>query len=228
MIGRPGIAARMFAILAAAGINIRTIATSEVKVSCEIAPDSLEMALQKLCAEFGLDAPRTAAIPISAHPPVRGVALDLDQARIALTNIPDRPGLAARIFGQLAERGISVDTILQSQRCHQHNGVAARDIYFTVARDDANRAGATLASLVDAFPHAELLIDLDIAKVSIVGMGMNGTPAIATRFFAALAQQQINIHAITSAGLKISCIVSRNAGKSALQAVHTAFALDRT
>ncbi|MEO0946628.1 MAG: aspartate kinase [Cyanobacteria bacterium J06641_5] len=229
MIGRPGIAARMFAILAAAGINIRTIATSEVKVSCEIAPDCLETALQKLCAEFGLDAPRTATRPpASVNPPVRGVALDLDQARIALTNIPDRPGLAARIFGQLAECGISVDTILQSQRCHHHDGVVTRDIYFTVARNDVERARVPLAPLADEFSYAELLIDPDIAKVSIVGMGMNGAPAVATQFFAALAQQQINIRAITSAGLKISCIVSRDAGQKALQAVHTVFDLDRT
>ena len=243
MIGRPGIAARMFAILAAAGINIRTIATSEVKVSCEIDPGCLEAALQQLRAEFGLEDPRPVPITESdpesplelssgsatAAPPVRGVALDLDQARIALTNVPDRPGLAARIFGQLAACNISVDTILQSQRCHQHDGIATRDIYFTVARDEADRVRETLTPLVAEFPQTELLIDRDIAKVSIVGMGMNdGAPSVATRFFAALAQQQINIRAITSAGLKISCIVSRDEGKTALQVVHAAFGLDRT
>lgn len=231
MIGRPGIAARMFAVLAAADVNIRTITTSEVKVSCEIEPGCLDVALERLCGEFGAEVtPRPTAVVAATTtqaPPVRGVALDPDQARIALSNVPDRPGLAAHIFGCLAACGISVDTILQSQRDRQHEGIATRDIYFTVARGDVDSARETLAPLAAEFPHTEILIDRDVAKISIVGAVADDSPRVATQFFTALAQQQINIRAITSAGLKISCIVSCDEGNVALQAVHTAFDLDR-
>lgn len=230
MIGRPGIAARMFAALAAAEINIRTIATSEVKVSCEIAAPQLERALQQLQAEFELETPSTAAVSPSdaaAAPVVRGVALDGEQTRIALTQVPDLPGLAAEIFGCLAVESISVDTILQSQRCHTRAGMPpTRDIYFTVARRNADASVETLAPLVARWERAELLVDPEVAKVSIVGAGMDGALGVAGRFFSALAEENINILAIASASFKISCIVSHAQGTAALQATHAAFGLD--
>ncbi len=237
MIGRPGIAARMFAALAAANINIRTIATSEVKVSCEIDSTQLDSALQQLGSAFKLEIPPAVAVSVECHselaaaPLVRGIALDLEQARIALAGVPDRPGLAARIFGCLAEGNVSVDTILQSQRYHALDPSAAaptRDIYFTVARNEAERALAMLDPLVKAWDQSELLVDLDVAKVSIVGAGMDGALGVAARFFAALAAEGINILAITSASFKISCIVGRDCGTAALRAAHAAFNLDLT
>jgi aspartate kinase len=132
MIGRPRVAAQMFKTLADAGINIQMISTSEVKVSCAIDAEDCDRAVAELCKAFDV-----ANSPIGLHssshkpPAVRAVALDLNQARLAIRQLPDRPGVAAKLFGLLAEENISVDTIIQSQRCHNIDGILTRDIAFT-------------------------------------------------------------------------------------------------
>jgi aspartate kinase len=161
----------------------------------------------------------------SAIPPVRGAALDLKQARLAIRHVPDRPGMAAKIFRVLADLNVSVDMIIQSQRCRLVNGMATRDIAFTVAQTDAKEAQLKLQELASAFGYGEVTVDESIAKVSIVGIGMLGRPGIAARMFEALAQQQINIQMIATSEIKISCIVSESDAVTALQAVHAAFGL---
>ena len=230
MIGRPGIAAKMFKTLAEAGINIEMIATSEVKVSCVIDEEDCDRALSALCQAFEVDSSALPNFRLDNSstfdiPPVRGVALDNNQARLAIRHIPDLPGMAAQIFGTLAEQNISVDMIIQSQRCHIVNGNPTRDIAFTVAQADAEIAKIVLTELAQKIGYQEVSVDSAIAKVSIVGAGMVGQPGIAAKFFTALAQKKINIQMIATSEIKISCVVAEDEGVKALKAVHDAFNL---
>lgn len=239
MIGRPGVAAKMFATLAAAGVNIQMISTSEIKVSCVIAAQECDRAVAALrqafeIAEIGKlvddrEVGRTDPITPSAHhpttPPVRGVALDMNQARLAIRQVQDRPGTAGKLFGLLADNNISVDMIIQSQRCHIVNGVPMRDIAFTVARMDAEAAQKMLQAKAAEYGWGEVALDQAIAKVSIVGAGMVGQPGVAAKMFAALAQHNINIQMIATSEIKISCVVAQEEGVKALQVIHAAFGL---
>ncbi|MBD2740432.1 aspartate kinase [Coleofasciculus sp. FACHB-1120] len=246
MIGRPGVAAQMFATLSSAGINIQMISTSEVKVSCVIDADDCDRAIALLCQTFEVNnsplhqnriiesslaeqsrisTQSSVLHPQHSAPPVRGVALDFNQARLAIRHIPDRPGMAAQVFGLLAEKNVSVDMIIQSQRCRVVNGIATRDIAFTVAQADAAEAKSALEKLAPSLGCGEVLVDTAIAKVSIVGSGMVGQPGIAAQMFEALSQHQINIQMITTSEIKISCVVAENQGVTALQAIHAAFGL---
>ncbi|HEY9910038.1 MAG TPA: aspartate kinase, partial [Thermosynechococcaceae cyanobacterium] len=231
MIGRPGVAAMMFSTLADAGVNIQMISTSEVKVSCVVAQDDCDRAIAALCQSFDVtQSPFPPSLPSSPLPnlptaPVRGVALDLNQARLAIRQIPDRPGMAAQLFQLLAQHNISVDMIIQSQRCRVVQGKATRDIAFTVAQMDAETARSVLEAATADLGWGEIVVDREIAKVSIVGAGMVAQPGIAARMFEALAKHQINIQMIATSEIKISCVVDRDQGVAALQIVHAAFEL---
>ncbi len=229
MIGRPGIAAQMFATLANAGVNIQMISTSEIKVSCVISAQDCDRAIAALCQVFDID---TSPIQLTALPelptplqPVRGVALDFNQARLAIRHVPDRPGMAAKLFGLLAQKNISVDMIIQSQRCRVIDGVPTRDLACTVAQADAQDARSTLEKAAPELGCGDVLVDDAIAKVSIVGAGMVGQPGVAAQMFAALAQEQINIQMITTSEIKVSCVVAEDCGVRALQAIHKVFGL---
>jgi aspartate kinase len=228
MIGRPGIAAKMFSTLAEAGVNIEMISTSEVKVSCVVDDRDCDRAISALCEAFAVN---TSSVPANNSSdrletkPVRGIALDKNQARVAIRHVPDRPGMAARIFSILAEKNVSVDTIIQSQRCRIINDVATRDIAFTVAIADAETARSALTELLSTITETEVSVDLEVAKVSIVGAGMVGQPGVAARFFDALAKEKINIQMIATSEIKITCVVSQEQAVQALKVVHEAFDL---
>lgn len=251
MIGRPGVAAQMFATLSDAGVNIQMISTSEVKVSCVINATDGDRAVAALREVFevrgeelveghrgrGAEGHRgriqtdnlhqqlSPTSPASPDPPVRGVALDLNQARLAIRQVPDHPGMAAKLFGLLAQHNISVDMIIQSQRCRIVNGVPTRDIAFTLAQMDTEAARKTLEQAAANLGWGEVVVDSAIAKVSIVGAGMVGQPGVAAKMFEALAQHQINIQMIATSEIKISCVVAQQQGVAALQAIHAAFGL---
>ena len=226
MIGRPGVAAQMFKTLAEAGVNIQMISTSEVKVSCVVDAVDCDRAIAALCHTFEINSSSTAlASPGANTPAVRGVALDMNQARIAIRQVPNRPGMAAKLFGFLAEYNISVDMIIQSQRCRIVDGVPRRDIAFTVARMDAENAQQKLQQVAAEFDWGEVVLDQAIAKVSIVGSGMVGQPGIAAKMFTALAKNHINIQMIATSEIKISCVVGEDEGVKALQVIHSAFDL---
>lgn len=227
MIGRPGVAAKMFATLAEAGVNIQMISTSEVKVSCVVDYNDCEKAVTSLAKAFDITTsplPSSNTVPLS-HSPVRGVALDLNQARLAIRNVPDKPGMAAKLFGLLAEHNVSVDMIIQSQRCHIIDGAPRRDIAFTVARLDAESTQLKLQQAAVEYGWGEVVLDSAIAKVSIVGAGMVGQPGVAAKMFEALAQNKINIQMIATSEIKISCVVEQEQGVKALQVIHEAFGL---
>jgi aspartate kinase len=226
MIGRPGVAAQMFKTLAEAGVNIQMISTSEVKVSCVVDAVDCDRAIAALCHTFEINSSSTAlASPSANTPAVRGVALDMNQARIAIRQVPNRPGMAAKLFGFLAEYNISVDMIIQSQRCRIVGGVPRRDIAFTVARMDADNAQQKLQQVAAEFDWGEVVLDQAIAKVSIVGSGMVGQPGTAAKMFTALAKNHINIQMIATSEIKISCVVGEDEGVKALQVIHSAFDL---
>ncbi len=227
MIGRPGVAAKMFATLAEAGVNIQMISTSEVKVSCVVDETDCEKAVTSLAKAFDITTSplhSSNTVPLS-HSPVRGVALDLNQARLAIRNVPDKPGMAAKLFGLLAEHNVSVDMIIQSQRCHIIDGAPRRDIAFTVARLDAESTQLFLQQAAVEYGWGEVVLDSAIAKVSIVGAGMVGQPGVAAKMFEALAQNKINIQMIATSEIKISCVVEQEQGVKALQVIHEAFGL---
>ncbi|MDJ0772024.1 MAG: aspartate kinase [Mastigocoleus sp. MO_167.B18] len=228
MIGRPGVAAKMFATLAEAGVNVQMISTSEVKVSCVVDEEDCDKAVSALCNTFEIStSPRSQSIPTTpnSYPPVRGVALDAKQAQLAIRHVPDRPGMAKKIFGLLAENNISVDMIIQSQRCHVIDGVPKRDVAFTVCRTDAEAALNMLKDVADEYGWGEVVLDRAIAKVSVVGAGMLGQPGIAAKMFESLARNNINIQMISTSEIKISCVVAEDEGVQALQVIHEAFGL---
>ena len=232
MIGRPNVASGMFTTLAEAGINIQMISTSEVKVSCVILAEDCDRAVEALCQHFEVNLASSASAASSVSPastiplpPVRGVALDRHQARLAIRHIPDRPGMAAKVFAILAQHNISVDMIIQSQRCHQVNGILSRDIAFTLAQVDADQAQKVLEQATNELGCGEIVVNKAIAKVSVVGAGMVDHPGVAARMFEALAAEKINISMIATSEIKISCVVDEEQGTQALQAVHRAFGL---
>jgi aspartate kinase len=233
MIGRPGVAAKMFAALAADGIHIQMISTSETKVSCVINAADCKRGVAALCKAFEINAPspsshtcnRTPTYQASLASPVRGVALDENQARFAIRQVPDRLGMTAKLFGLLAQHNISVDMIVQSQHCQMVNGVPMRDIAFTVAKTDARTTWSVLQQATADLGYGEILLDSVIAKVSIVGAAIASQPGVAFRMFETLAQHQINIQMIATSEMKISCIVAQEQGVIALKAIHTAFGL---
>jgi aspartate kinase len=227
MIGRPGVAAQMFSALAEAGVNIQMISTSEVKVSCVVDAAMCDIAIATLQKQFDLStAPVSPTKPtVPDDKPVRGVALDLKQARLAIRHVPDRPGMAAGIFQLLADNTISVDMIIQSQRCRNVNDIMTRDIAFTVAQMDAEAARQVLETVQTQMGFGEVVVDDSIAKVSIVGSGMIGHPGTAAKMFDALFQEGINIQMIATSEIKVSCLVADADAIKALKAVHEAFEL---
>jgi aspartate kinase len=227
MIGRPGVAAQMFSTLAEAGVNIQMISTSEVKVSCVVEQADCDRAIAALCKVFEISQSgiKTQAVAPSQTATVRGVALDVKQARVAVRHVPDRPGMAAKIFQLLASQNISVDMIIQSQRCRVVGDVMTRDIAFTVAQMDADAARHVLESAKAELGCGEVVVDRAIAKVSVVGSGMVGQPGVAARMFEALYKHSINIQMIATSEIKVSCVVAEDQGVTALQAIHGAFGL---
>ena len=236
MIGRPGVAAGMFSALADAGVNIQMISTSEVKVSCTVAAEDCDKAIAVLCDRFDVNnSParlEQASIIPDDLPSVRGAALDLKQAQLAVRYVPDKPGLAARIFQILADRGISVDMIIQSQRSRPRNGQLGgqmtRDIACTVGQNDAELARDVLQAAAAELGYGEVWIEKAIAKVSVVGIGMIHRPGIAAAMFESLAAAGINIRMIATSEIKISCVVEQEKGVEALKVVHSAFGLAGT
>ncbi len=225
IMGRPGIAANLFNCLCQQGINLRLIATSEVKVSCVIESSAGSKAVQAVRDAFDLEESQIRINPTNngrGEPEVRGVALDRDQVQLSVRHVPDRPGTAASLCSALADNSISLDAIVQSERQH---GDGSRDITFILRKDDRARADVALAPLLAQWPGAALEDGEAIARVSAVGAGMPATPGTAGRMFRALADAGINIGLIATSEIRTSCVVAEEAGVEALQVVHAGFGL---
>ena len=177
---------------------------------------------------FDLDDPGTLVSgvnPMEVQRSVAGIACDHNQVRLALAGVPDRPGIAAEVFGRLAERQVSVDMIIQSlaSRTDADHPQKTNDIAFTVQRDDLPEAMSALEQLKTELDAREVLIDPDVAKVSIVGVGMIDRPGIAADMFKALSQADVNIRMISTSEIKISCLVDKSKADEAVQVIHAMF-----
>ena len=149
---------------------------------------------------------------------IRGVTRDNNTARISLVEVPDVPGIAFKIFSILAKKNINVDIILQS--IGRNN---TKDISFTVAHDQKDEAIEALKEVAEMFKAKEITCDDSVAKVSIVGAGIETHPGIAAKMFEALADADINIKMISSSEIKISVLIDRDKAERAVQVIHDAF-----
>lgn len=150
---------------------------------------------------------------------VRGVTLDEDQVKISIAGVPDRPGTAAKIFGALAEANINVDMIIQSSA----HDVGKNDISFTINSGMLVRARNILQEVKKRLRAERFIIDEDVNKVSIVGVGMKSHAGVAARMFEVLWENGINIEMISTSEIKISCVVAKKDGKKAIKALHSEF-----
>ncbi|MBK6880216.1 MAG: aspartate kinase [Elusimicrobia bacterium] len=164
----------------------------------------------------------TAEVPRMEDVVVSGVAYDPKQAKITLRNIADRPGVAAKIFGPLADEGINVDMIIQSAPQSGRN-----DISFTVARGETKKAMSVLDDVSRDLKADEVVLDDKVAKVSIVGIGMRGHPGVAAKLFKTLADAGVNIDMISTSEIKVACIVKEADGPNAVRLAHKAFGLEK-
>ena len=151
---------------------------------------------------------------------VSGVAYDKDQARITIIGTPDRPGVSAAIFGPLAEGGIVVDMIIQTA---SHNDVT--DMTFTVPRKDLPRALSLMEEAVKKIGGKGVESASNLAKVSVIGVGMRNHTGVASKAFAALARENINILLISTSEIKISCLIEEKYTELAVRVLHDAFNL---
>ncbi len=243
----PGVAQRMFAALAEAGVNLKMITTGDIKISVLVDRADGVKALWAVHQAFQLDRPRPAppSPPAgSAHrrPPaadaeprdvtaitqrlasmedivVSDVALDTEQGRITIFGLPDRPGICSRVFQAVADAGIVVDMIVQNL-----SGGGRAAVSFSVPRADVARAlqlTRDLARSID--PTTQVVADADIARLIVLGIGMRTHTGVARRMFGALAERGINISMINTSEVRITVVVDRDRGAEALAALREAF-----
>lgn len=153
---------------------------------------------------------------------VSGIAYDRNEAKIAVRGVPDKPGIAAKLFGPLAEANIVVDIIVQNA---SHEG--RTDMNFTVGKTDLEKAKELVRKIAKALGAKKVDSDDKIAKISIVGVGMRNHAGVAAKMFEILAKEGINIEMISTSEIKVSCVIQEKYLELAVRALHTAFGLDR-
>jgi len=151
-----------------------------------------------------------------------GITYDRDQAKITVIHIPDKPGVAAELFTPLSEHNISVDMIIQNISAQGHT-----DLTFTVAKKDAKQAYKIVEAAAKEIGAKKVEVNDDVAKVSIIGVGMVSHSGVAAKMFKALADEGINIMMISTSEIKISCVIQRKYTELAVTALHEAFQLTR-
>ncbi|MES2291850.1 MAG: aspartate kinase [Pseudomonadota bacterium] len=154
--------------------------------------------------------------------PVTGIAYSRDEAKITLHKIPDRPGVAATIFGPLAEGGVNVDMIVQNV---SEDGKQT-DLTFTVARSELGRALAAIEAHGKEIGYRDVTHDANVAKVSIIGIGMRAHPGVAQTMFRTLSDKGINIQVISTSEIKVSVLIDEEYVELAVRALHSAYELD--
>ena len=176
--------------------------------------------------------------PFANHPPgtlicdeseimeqqvVTGIAFSKDEAQISIRHVPDKPGVAAAIFGPLAEANVNVDMIVQNVSADG----STTDLTFTVPSSDYERANVVLKKSKDAIGYASLDGSTDVAKVSVIGIGMRSHAGVAAKAFKALSEQQINIRAITTSEIKFSLLIDAARTDLAVRTLHSLYGLDK-
>ena len=227
IMGRPSVSADLFDTLSQANINVRLIATSEIKVSCVIDIDNIPKAIRFVSEKFKLSDKQIFINPVierEDQPEVRGIALDKNQVQVSIRNLPDKPGVAASICLALAENNLIFDTIVQSERL---TSLKTKDISFTMSKQDRERANAIFHSLTKKLAGSFIEDGPAIAKVSTVGAGMAFKVGTAGKIFRALANKNINIEMIATSEIRTSCIVLEKDCDQAVNAIHSYFQLDK-
>ena len=153
---------------------------------------------------------------------VSGVAVNRSEAKITICDVPDKPGIAAGIFREIASANINIDMIIQNV---SHTGLT--DISFTVEKADLKKAVNIIKKMAKKIGAKNVLEDRDIAKVSVVGVGMRSHSGIAAAMFKALAQKGINIKMISTSEIKISCVIKKKDAVKAVKAIHKVFGLGK-
>ena len=153
---------------------------------------------------------------------VSGITLNKNEAKITICNVPDRPGIAARIFKELSSNGVNVDMIVQNV-----SHIRQTDISFTVNKIDVQKTMRIAKKVARGIKSGEVLEDQDIARVSVVGVGMKSHPGVAAHMFDILAKNKINIEMISTSDISISCIIKKKFGELAVKALHKKFGLGK-
>lgn len=153
---------------------------------------------------------------------VSGVAVQKDEAKVTICDVPDKPGLAAKIFKEIAKQNINVDMIVQNV-----SRTGTTDVSFTVPHTDLKKTIKVAKSVAKKIGAGGVNVDDDIAKVSIVGIGMKSHSGVASKMFEILAENKINIEMISTSEIKISCVIKKKFGETAVRALHSAFGLNK-
>ncbi|MFP4520860.1 MAG: aspartate kinase [Fibrobacterota bacterium] len=153
---------------------------------------------------------------------IRGIAHDLKEAKVTIKNVPDLPGVSAKIFGPLADNNINVDMIIQNVSDNN-----TTDVTFTLPEADLPAAKEILEKLKSETGATDATYDSDIAKISVVGIGMRSHSGVAAKMFRILSEAGVNIRMISTSEIKISCVVAKNNAEKAIKALHEGFELDK-
>ena len=241
MARQTGVADRMFRALSDAGINIQMITTSEIKISVLVSRDEAFGALRAVHAAFALDqvppeadansakTSKTVGDALDVVTRLQGVgmedlviddiSLDQSQARVTINRVPDVPGVAAKVFEEIAASGIFVDMIVQS---HGHDGMA--DLSFTVPKDNLTKSHAVAEKLSGDFACGAVTSSPDVAKLSVSGIGLRSHTGVAIRMFRSFAEAGINIDMVNTSEVRVNVVVDGLKGKRALDCLQKAFA----
>ena len=229
-----GVADRIFAALAEREINIQMISTSEIKVSCVIDASHGQDAMRAIHGAFRLaDAPTEepalprvdATAPPVELPEMEGIlvsdaGLSLEEAKITISGVADTPGVAARLFSEVAKADVNVNVIVQNT-----SEEGRTDVTFTVPKTRVEAALQASRSALSDVEAREVVADPDIAVVSLSGVGMRSHAGVARMMFAALAEDNINIQIISTSEVEIACVVDEASGTRALDLLKKTFDL---
>ena len=243
-----GVAAQMFQTLADSNVNIQMVTTSEIKISVLVSRDQCDETVNALHAGFALDKETTITPTVGSAQTadttaddsartaieqdvvsrlasmeeivVSEVTLDDEQSRITISNLPDEPGVANAIFAAVAQGGTMVDMIVQNI---SHSGRA--DISFTIPRDMLESCLLLTREVLEKWEETEITFEKEIAKLSVMGIGLRSHTGVGETMFRALADANINIQMVNTSEVKTSTVIASQHGNTALQALLTAFGL---
>ncbi|MAT15874.1 MAG: aspartate kinase [Planctomyces sp.] len=248
MLTHSGVAAQMFKALADQNISISLITTSEIKISALVDREDAVKAINAVHAGFSLETSVSKPLPIGEETPqeesqvliardrseqevisrlpsmedivVSEVELDDKQARITIRNLPDKAGVAAQVFKIAADGGINVDMIVQNIGHDQHASLS-----FTVPRSDAESCLKLMNNLLQDWPNAEISHDSQIAKISVLGIGLRSHTGVGKKLFAALAEANVNIQMINTSEIRMSAVIAEGDARVAHDVLSDTFNL---
>ncbi len=154
---------------------------------------------------------------------VSGVTLQKDEAKVTIRDVPDKPGMAAQIFRELAGHDVNVDMIVQNV-----SREGATDVSFTVLKSDLPATLRVARSVAHRIGAGEVTTDEGVAKISIVGIGMRSHSGVAAKMFEAMASERINIEMISTSEIKLSCVIRKAHAEQAVRLIHKAFGLSKS